>query len=168
MRITHYLAALALACALMIILAYSAEAQTQSTGSIVFETFRPFMVEIVSALILALVGWLVAIVRQKFGIDIDAKHRDALQAALLNAAGLIISRVGGTTRAFNLPASSPELKRGVEYVLSSVPDALKHFGITPETASHLLTEKLEAKIGLLSVTATPEKTTPPVVALGQA
>ncbi len=128
-------------------------AQTPSAGSTIFEIVRPFLVEVTSILILALVGWLAGTVKAKFKIDIDAKHRDALQAALTNAAGLVINRAGGMASALILPNANPFIQQGVSYVIEAAPDALKHFGITPETAGRVLTEKLEAKIGVLSVSA---------------
>lgn len=145
----RFLAALGVASLCLFAFAGIAAAQTQSAGSAVFEIVRPFLVEAAGVLISALMVWLVAIVRTKFKIEIEAKHREALQAALTNAAGLVINRAGGMASALILPSRNPLIIEGVDYVVKSAPDALKHFGITPEAAGAVLTEKLEAKIGVM-------------------
>lgn len=146
---TRFLAALGVACASLFVFAAMASAQTPSTGSAIFEIVRPFLVEIASVVISAAVLWLVGTVKAKFNIEIDARHRDALQAALTNAAGLVINRAGGMAGALALPTRNPLIIEGVDYVVKSAPDALKHFGITPDSASAVLAQKLEAKIGVM-------------------
>lgn len=143
------LATLAVAFFALLGFAAVASAQSLSTGSAVFEIVRPFLVELASALIVAIVGWLAVTVKAKLNIDLDAKHREALQAALTNAAGLVINRAGGMAGALALPSRNPLIVEGVDYVVKSAPDALKHFGITPEAVGSVLTEKLEAKIGVM-------------------
>lgn len=46
--------------------------------------------------------------------------------------------------------ANPIVAEGVDNVVKAAPDALKHFGITPEAAASVLAEKLEAKIGLIA------------------
>ncbi len=145
----RFLSALCAACLGLLAFAAIATAQTPSTGSAVFEIVRPFVVEAVGILILAIVGWLATTVKAKLNIDIEAKHREALQAALTNAAGLVINRAGGMAGALALPSRNPMILEGVKYVIDSAPDALKHFGITPDAVGAVLTEKLEAKIGVM-------------------
>lgn len=153
----RYLVALAAACLGLVLLAASAEAQAPSTGESLFGVFRPYLVELAGVFIAALSAWLFKLIREKLGIDIEAKHRDALQAALTNAAGLVINRAGGLAGALALPNANPLVQQGVSYVIDSAPDALKHFGITPEEARRVLTEKLEAKIGVLISTGAAAK-----------
>lgn len=149
MILKRLVAALAVACLVLLAIAGIASAQTPSAGSAVFEIVRPYLVEIASVFVAAVVGWLATTIKAKLGIDIEARHREALQAALTNAAGLVINRAGGAARALNLPESNPLLVEGVKYVVDSAPDALKHFGITPAAAHDILAQKLEAKIGVV-------------------
>ena len=79
--------------------------------SILLEAVSPILMEVATLFILALVGALVELVRRYTGISIEAKHREALQSALQNGARLLIA---GLTR-----------DHAVDYVLRSVPDALK-------------------------------------------
>ena len=151
------MAALGVACLSLILLAANAEAQAPTVGDELFGIVRPYLVELASLIIAALAAWLFKLVREKLGIDIEARHREALQAALTNAAGLVINRAGGLAGALDLSAASPILQKGVDYVIAGAPDALKHFGITPEEARRILTEKLEAKIGVLISTSAAAK-----------
>lgn len=153
----RFVAALVAACFALVFVAAVASAQTPSTGSAMFEIVRPFLVEIASVVISGAVLWLVGTVKAKFNIEIDARHRDALQAALTNAAGLVINRAGGMAGALALPTQNPLIIEGVDYVVKSVPDALDHFGITPGAAGAILAEKLEAKIGVMVSTGAAAK-----------
>lgn len=149
MILKRLVAAIAVACASLLAIAGMASAQTPTTSSAVFEIVRPYLIEIAGVFIAAVVGWLATLIKAKLGIDIEAGHREALQAALTNAAGLVINRAGGAVRALNLPESNPLLVEGVNYVVDSAPDALKHFGITPAAAQAILAQKLTAKIGVM-------------------
>lgn len=143
-------AAIAVACVGLLAIAGIASAQTPSTGSAVFEIVRPYLVELAAGFIVAVVGWLATTIKAKFGIDIEAGHRESLQVALTNGAGLVINKAGGAVGALHLPTHNALITEGVDYVVRAAPDALKHFGITPEAARSVLAEKLEAKIGLLT------------------
>ncbi|KQR75762.1 hypothetical protein [Rhizobium sp. Leaf341] len=77
-------------------------------------------------LIVGLLAVISMMARRWFGISIEGKHRDALQSALANGAKLLLLP-GGT------------VDQAVEYVLHSVPDALKQFGKTsPDDIRQLL------------------------------
>jgi hypothetical protein len=80
----------------------------------------------------ALVQWF-----RKLGIDIEAKHRDALQTALQSAAMLALAR--GTGQGASYAA--------IEYVRNSVPDAVAKFGLDDQRIEELLLPKItEAKV----------------------
>lgn len=126
----------------------SAQTETVNVGSI-FGAWRPYLTELVSIAIAAFLGWVLNLIRQRTGLDIEARHREALQTALTNAAGLVISRVDGAAAAVKIPVGSPVIREGVEYVLKGAPDALKYFGITPDS----LRDKVFAKVGVVASSA---------------
>lgn len=107
------------------------------------------LVPVIGLVITTLVGIGLALLKQKTGIDIEARHREALQSALLNGVLYALQKAGwvqGDDTAKLLP-----LARG--YVLGSVPDALKSFGIDAATSAgqaaldRLLTPKLPVPAG---------------------
>lgn len=81
----------------------------------IFDQLRPALGDLAAFAITALVAYAVQRFKLWTGIEIEARHREALQSALANAARTIVG--GGT------------VKQGVEYVENSVPDALEHLGV---------------------------------------
>lgn len=62
------------------------------------------------------IGWGASMIKSRFGIEVEARHREALQSALLNGAKLAIGK--GLTG----PAA---VAIAVDYARTSVPDAVK-------------------------------------------
>lgn len=147
MKLFAYLGALAAACVLLMLAAVSAEAQT--LGDSLLGVFRPYLIELAGIFIAALAAWLFKLIREKLGLDIEARHREAFQTALTQAAGLLISRLGSGSLAARLPMDSPGIIDGVAYVQSAVPDAVARFSLEP----HVISEKLTAKIGVIAAPA---------------
>lgn len=71
--------------------AVSAEAQT--LGGSLLGVFRPCLIELAGIVVAALAAWLLKSISEKRGLDIEERHRAALQAALTQAASLLIARV---------------------------------------------------------------------------
>ena len=117
-------------------------AQTEVAIEGFYGIVQPYLLAVVSVLATAIVGWLAELLRRKFNLDIDAAHREALQTALTNGAGLLVGKAGNAAAGKKLDLKSAALAEAVNYVLQAVPDAIRHFGITPEADA----EKLQAKL----------------------
>lgn len=102
-----------------------------SGSGIIPDAYRPILQDIANIAWTALIGFIAYYVKQKLGIDLTAERRDAFQIATTNAAGLM--------------RNTGDMSKAVEYVADSVPDAVKHFGLTPRS----IEEKIEAKVGIL-------------------
>lgn len=141
------LAALAVLC----LLAIPAAAQEAAVidGATIFGAYRPVIEELAYMVIAALVAWVAAWLRTKFKLEVEANHRAAVQTALQNAAGLLINRAGSAAGAVKIDAGSPAINEAVTYVLTSVPDALAYFGVTPDE----IRKKVEAKLGIQAAAA---------------
>jgi hypothetical protein len=126
--------------------AFAADGQIDAGG--IYGAWRPYIVEIVGTLLVAFVGWLLAILRQKWNIQIEDSRRDALQTALANAAGLVIAKLDNAVQGKTITISSPAVADAVNLVLKSAPDAIAHFGLTPE----VLAQKIVAKIPVVANT----------------
>ncbi|MBX3523236.1 MAG: hypothetical protein KF807_08525 [Xanthobacteraceae bacterium] len=135
-----------LAAAFFVFVTAPAFAQADVPAESIHNVLQPYLVAVVSVLATAIVGWLAELLRRKFNLDIDAAHRDALQTALTNGAGLLIGKAGGALAGKKLDLKSAVLAEAVNYVLQAVPDAIRHFGITPEAVA----EKLQAKLPQVS------------------
>lgn len=135
-----------LAAAFFVFTAVPAFAQSELAAESIYAVVQPYLLAVVSVVATAIVGWLAELLRRKFHLDIEASHREALQTALTNGAGLLITRLGGAIAGRKLDLKSVVLAEAVNYVLQSVPDAVRHFGVTPEA----IAEKIEAKLSQMN------------------
>lgn len=119
-------------------------AATVIDGESIFGAWRPYIVEIVGILVAAVVGWIVKLIRDKIGLDIEARHREALQTALNNAAGLIIGKGENLAGKLKITVQNDAIAEAVSYVLKGAPDALAYFGVTPDRVRQMI----EAKVGI--------------------
>lgn len=101
-----------------------------------------YVLVLVSAVIGLAVSYAVALLRRWTGINIEAKHRDALQSALLNGARKAITKI--TPSGVKIDVKNAVIADGVDYVLKSVPDALEYFDLTPERVREMIEAKLPA------------------------
>jgi hypothetical protein len=135
-----------LAAAFFVFVSAPAFAQTEVGVEGIYNVLQPYLLAIVSVAATAIVGWLAELLRRKFNLDIDAAHREALQTALTNGAGLLIGKAGSAVAGKKLDLKSGPIAEAVNYVLQAVPDAIRHFVITPEAVA----EKLQAKLPQVS------------------
>ena len=90
------------------------------------------LVPVISAMVAVLIPIAIAAVMKllkKWGLEMEANHRDALQSALQNAARIALSRATGGKIA---------MSAGIDYVKSSVPDAISSFDLSDDRIKELL------------------------------
>ena len=76
----------------------------------------PHLLELIAALATAIIGWLAAQAKARWGLEIEARHREALHSALMTGVKHALSEgVQGRTAI---------AEAAVDYVHTSVPDAL--------------------------------------------
>lgn len=133
----------------------AAFAQAVATDSIVIT--EPTFVQQLLTAILPAIGFLISailiygagLLKQKTGIDIEARHREALQSALMNGVLFALQRAGWV----HGQPTDKLLTMARSYVETSVPEALTKFGIDAATAAgraqldRLLTPKLPVPPG---------------------
>lgn len=124
-------------------------AQTTVNLGDLFAPWAEMLIGAFAVLVTAILGWIAAQIKAKTGIDIEARHREALQTALTNAAGLVLSKLHGKAAEVEFDLRSVAVAQGVRYVMAAVPDAVERFGLSPEQ----LAEKLVAKLGLVTAPA---------------
>ena len=111
----------------------------------VVELASAFLLPIISVLAAAVAGWLANLLRQKWGLEIDAKNREALQTAITNAAGLAIAKGASLAADKTIDVKNPAIAAAVNYAIAAAPDAIKYFKLTPEA----IAQKLAAKMGVM-------------------
>ncbi len=141
-----------------------AETATINLGDAYNAIAMPILTAIASAaglVITAAAGYAVAWLRNKTGLqalELDAHHRDALQTAITNAAGLALNQLGNNLSKKTVDIANPAVGAAVQYVVKSAPEALDHFGINKRTTE--IAEKIVAKIPQIANTTTPVVATP--------
>lgn len=112
--------------------------------SALLDLFIQWVLPILGTIIGAALTWILALLHRKFGLDVEANHREALQTALTNAAGLLLQRLGKAGLARLTPNSKEVRTVALDYVHNAVPDAVMFFELTPAD----IIEKVLAKVGV--------------------
>jgi len=94
----------------------------------------PHILEVTSILLASLIGWAANTVRKKWGIDIEAKYRDALHSAMMTGARLALQR--GLT-------GQEAINQILQHVQISVPDAVIGLDARTEVLGNLAKAKLQ-------------------------
>lgn len=119
--------------------------ETAIPASDIFGVVRPYIIEIIGVIAAAAIALVAKKISSLAGIEIEAKHREALQSALENAARLAMAHVDRKLDGKAIDVGSPALHDGIVYVIESVPDAVKYFGLSPERIADLIRPKLIPK-----------------------
>lgn len=99
----------------------------------IMELAAPFIALLLAILVPVATAALVRLFN-KWGLDMEAQHRIALQSALHHAATVAVSKMTNK----NIPKAT-----AVRYVMNSVPDAVDVFGLTTSKIEGLLEPHFE-------------------------
>lgn len=128
----RFLSVASAAPTILLLVATSAYADTTIAIGDIWSGIVPYIVAAIGALISAAVGWLIYLVNKKLGISIDDSMRNSLQTAATNAAGLVLNKLGNQIAGAKIDVKNQYVAEAVNYVLTAAPDAIKHFGLTPD------------------------------------
>ncbi|ACM00207.1 Hypothetical Protein RSKD131_0347 [Cereibacter sphaeroides KD131] len=115
------------------IVAALAEPAAASTGSDLLTTLAPSLLDLAGVALTALIGFATIRFQRWTGIQIEARHREALHSAIMTAARSAVAR--GLTREDAAEFVS-------SYARASVPDALKRLSPSAKTLETLVRSKL--------------------------
>jgi hypothetical protein len=101
-------------------------------GKLFGDVAEPYINAIIEALIVAGVGWVTKRIHDKTGIEIDAKNRDALTTFLQNEAGALMAKGAVRIEGKTVHVQSEALAAAANNASNVIPDAAKHFGLTPD------------------------------------
>lgn len=145
-RLTLFSASLALLL-LAPALAHATTGSTIVLGGL-WDSLSPFISAAAEGAIVAIVGWLATRVNRWTGLNIEARHREALHSAAVTGIDLALSRIGGRADKVDINLKSELVAEAADWVARSVPDALAYLGVTPDKISDLVESKLrDAGVG---------------------
>lgn len=96
----------------------------------------------ITGAIAALVGWVAIVVKNKFNIDIEAQHRDALTAFLQRQASGLVAVGAVKLEGVKLEVQSEALAAAANSALAAIPGALAFFGLTPAKIQSMIVDML--------------------------
>ena len=94
----------------------------------------PHILELLGVLLTGIIGWAAAAARRKWGIEIEARYREALHSALMTGAQLAMKHELTGKAAIDLV---------LRYIKQSVPDAIGNLKPSPDVLTDLAKAKLE-------------------------
>ena len=108
---------------------------------------QPIIVDLLLTLVLAIIAWLMRFLPERWRLDIEARHREALHKALDTGVGLLID-----TMQKHPTIAAPDMAIGVvlEYVDRSVPDALRKLAPSRKHLEDMARAKLQARIDAMT------------------
>lgn len=116
--------------------AFALEAATVPTVAPgVLAALQPIIELVVAAAVTAFLGWIYKRLDEWFGVQVEAKHRDALHSALTTAANLMLSQVAQVGKA--------KMQVGVQQVWFGAADAIRHFGLDNAKLEAMLQAKIQ-------------------------
>ena len=104
---------------------------------------QPVIVDLLLTLILGLIAWFMRLLPERWRMDIEARHREALHSALNTGVGMVIdiAQKHPAVLAPDLAAS-----RVIDYVQRSVPDAIKRLGPSRAQLEEMARAKLQQQL----------------------
>jgi uncharacterized protein (TIGR02594 family) len=107
----------------------------------------------IAALITAAVGYVTVIFRNKFNIEIEAKHREALTAFLQRQASGLVAKGAVKVQGLKIEVASDAVAVAANTALHAAPDALKFFGLTPEALQKRIIDLLPQQLAVAQAQA---------------
>ncbi len=136
------LAAAALAVGCILAAAPALAADNAITFSGIVEYLKPFVETLVGGIITAIVGWVLYVVKQKLNISIDDSMRDAFLTWAKGQASSLVADGAVKVSGLQVTVQSAALAAAANTMFKLVPDAARHFGITPELAAQKIVDMI--------------------------
>jgi hypothetical protein len=105
---------------------------------------RPIIADLIGIVVVAVLGWITKIVHDRFGIEIEAKHREALQTAAVNGINMALGRFDSKIESLSIDVKNKVIADAMSYMIKAVPDAITYFKLDQKT--DVLRDLLKAKL----------------------
>lgn len=107
------------------------------------EVLVEFGIEILLTVIAVIGGFGLSYLRDKTGIEKDGEFDKAVDAALEAAMSYAAKKIHQAGDKVDFDHENEFIELAVEYVASTVPKAMKHFGLTPEKLAKMVESRFE-------------------------
>lgn len=107
-------------------LAIAQEAAKIEIGGL-YAVVRPYIADLLGLAILAAIGFATKFIKDKFGIDIEARHREALHSAAVTGLNTALSKFDVKAAGITVEVKNRLIAEAANYAIKAVPDAIKFF-----------------------------------------
>ena len=135
--------------------AQSATDTTINTTSII-AAIAPYVASVVSAVILGGLSVLFALLKKKWGLDIDDKVRSTIIQTTQSAVNQQIAKIEGNLGNKSIDLKNPMVVEATNYVIQKLPTELDHFKLSPDDVSKIV----QAQFGKIQAGQGPLETIP--------
>lgn len=96
----------------------------------------------ISAALATLVGWVAWTIKNKFNIDIEARHREALTSFLQRQASGLVAAGAVKVQGLKVEVQNEQLAMAANSAIASIPMAMQFFGLTPARIQQMIVDLL--------------------------
>lgn len=104
------------------------------------ESIRDMAVTVVGAATTAFLGWVAYWIKLKFGVDIEAKHREAIANFITRQASGLLAQGAVKLEGVKVDVKSEALANVARVALSAIPDALAFFNLTTNDIARMIVD----------------------------
>mgnify|MGYP001271248871 CR=1 FL=1 len=110
---------------------------------------RPYIADLIGIGVAGLIAYLSMLLRTKFGIEIEARHREALHSAAVTGVNMALGQLNGRVEGLTVDVKNKLLADAMTYVIKSVPDAIRFFELDQKADAlrDILKSKMASAIG---------------------
>ena len=141
---------------------------TNSAASIaagpIVEALRPVISTVVAATVGVAVTFAVALLKRWTGVTLQSAYIDSLRQAAQTEAGVLIADAADNLSSRSITVTSPAIAAAAARIATTMPDAVRAVGKTPEDLSRLVAGeigKLQAHAAAIPVPTSPSRTRSP-------
>lgn len=120
-------------------------------------SLEPYVNTAVSIGITMLVGFILFILKSKFNIEIDAGHRDTLLVFAQNQAAALVAKGAVKVKGAKIEVDNVLLASLANTALAKAPDALNHFGLSPEKMQERIVAEISKQPAIAAALAEATK-----------
>lgn len=115
---------------------------------LIADTIAPLAITILSGIASAAIAYLTAKLKSKWGVEIEAKHREALHSAIVSGVNLAVAKGARLADGATLPKTGNfVVDMALPYVVKSVPDAIARFDLTEAKITEMILSKIPQVAG---------------------
>ena len=121
----------------------------------VLAALSPFLQAVAAAVASGAVTLALAMFARWTGVTINAAHADSLRKAAQTEAGVLVAEAVDDLASRSVPTNSPAVAAAAERIATTLPDAIKALGMTPDALARLVAGEIGKLQAQTTAIATP-------------